>query len=125
MYYHGTTKENSANIQVDGFVLTNKPSHSFGNAVYFTSSKEDAYDYGECVLEATLDTKYIKAFNKLIDIYDYALERMTSLEDLHNIILEDGFKGFSVTLLNHHENRLTDVTVVYDTTAILYVNEVK
>lgn len=106
--FHGTSKENKLNIMENGF----KTGYGeYGTGVYFATTKDFAWDYGDEIIEVFIDNEYIKkiSLEEIEDIkesmrcnclgdYFYNFERENPVDAI--IIDVDFGKGMEICVYN-------------------------
>lgn len=109
--YHGTTKENKIKIIEEGFRSDTKIKQGklYGDAIYFTTSRKRAKDFGSEVIKAEIDVSKFRYFyhsDKYDDFFSYYVNEVftpyNSLEDY----LVNKFISIKVQLESYSQEEL-------------------
>lgn len=104
--YHGTTQENKVNILKEGFRFDTeiKQGKLFGDAIYFTTRKKRAEDYGLAIIEVEIDVENIMFF-EFKDEYDDFFESFVE-EVLHPF---KSIEEFILDIVNANKEEYIDL----------------
>ena len=97
--YHGTTTDNKEEIIKNGFRIdaVRRNGRMYGHAVYLTTRKEWAREFGDAMIEVEIKENDIEFFDdgyEILDLWQYHLENSLSPYKSMDDYVYDGVRSF-------------------------------